>query len=60
MLKKFEGYGVDASSREAMAIRFVRASRTLVLEERLRKEGTPEQKAAFARLRNSESRNPLR
>ena len=46
-------------SREAFLWRFVRTARTIVLQEELKKSGTPAQKATFARLRASESRNPL-
>jgi hypothetical protein len=60
MLALYERSGDGASTREAMAIRFVRVTRTLVLEQQLRRQGTAAQKAAFARLRASESRNPLR
>jgi hypothetical protein len=49
----------SASTREAQTWRFVRATRTLYLEGKLQREGTAAQKAAFARLRVSESRNPL-
>lgn len=60
MLKIYERSGDGSSITEAMAIRFVRATRTLVLEQRLRQQGSAEQKAAFARIQASESRNPLR
>ncbi len=41
---------------EAQLLRFLRCARSLVLEERLKREGTPVQKADFARLRTSENR----
>jgi len=44
-------------SQEALLLRFVRCARTLVLEERLAREGTTAQKAIFARLRRSEERS---
>jgi hypothetical protein len=46
--------------REAKLLRFLRTANTLVLEQQLATRGTPAQKAVFARLRRSESRNPLR
>ena len=46
--------------RAAMLERFARAAYTLVLENRLRAEGTPAQQAAFAKLRTAEARNPLK
>ena len=51
-------YGA-ADVREAMLERFVRASYTVALQTQLRQSGTPQQRAIFARLRNSEGRNPL-
>jgi len=42
---------------EALLLRFLRCARTIVLEERLAHEGTPAQKAVFARLRRSEDRS---
>ena len=42
---------------EALLLRFLRCARTIVLEERLEREGTPAQKAVFARLRKSEERS---
>lgn len=49
----------DADIREAMLWRFLRTCRTVVLQTELKKSGTPAQRAFFARLRKSESRNPL-
>ena len=46
--------------RVAMLERFVRGAYSVVLGQRVRREGTPEQKAAFAKLRGAESRNPLK
>ncbi|HEX8551773.1 MAG TPA: hypothetical protein VF681_09485 [Abditibacteriaceae bacterium] len=46
--------------RHALLLRFVRATRTVTLQTRLKANGTPEQKAILARLRTSEGRNPLR
>ena len=46
--------------RVAMLERFVRGCYTVVLGGRVRRDGTPEQKAAFAKLRGAESRNPLK
>ena len=46
--------------RVAMLERFVRGCYTVVLGQRVRRDGTPEQKAAFAKLRLAESRNPLK
>ena len=45
--------------RAAMLLRFVRAARTVALQTHLLKHGTAQQKQDFARLRQSESRNPL-
>lgn len=39
--------------------RYVRACRSVILEDLLVKQGTEEQRAVLARLRKSESRNPL-
>lgn len=41
---------------EARLLRFLRVARSINLEGRLKREGTPAQKAAFARLRASEGR----
>ena len=46
--------------RAAMIERFARTAYTLVLENRLRAQGTPAQQAAFAKLRAAEGRNPLK
>jgi len=46
-----------AQVEEALLLRFLRCARTIVLEERLAREGTPAQKAVFARLRRSEDRS---
>lgn len=51
-------YGRDAV-QEAQLWRFLRSARTVMLEQWLAREGTPTQKAVFARLRRAESRNPL-
>jgi hypothetical protein len=58
-LKAWEAAQETDAAREAMLWRFVRAARTVVLQKRLAVEGTAAQKATFARLRASESRNPL-
>lgn len=42
---------------EARLLRFLRCARSITLEERLKREGTAEQKAVFARLRTSEGRS---
>ena len=53
-----ESTGLEAGEvREAMLSRFVDAGLTLVAEQKLAQSGTPEQKAAFARLRASEGRS---
>lgn len=49
----------SVSSRQAILWRFIRTARTVVLQDQLEKNGTPAQKAVFARLRLAESRNPL-
>jgi hypothetical protein len=59
-LKLWDRSSEIAYNREAMTWRFVRTTRTLFLEGRLQAEGTKAQKAAFARLRAAENRNPLR
>ncbi len=59
-LQAWETQSGAASTREAQCVRFVRAARTLWLENRLRSGGTAAQKAAFAQLRAAESKNPLR
>jgi len=59
-LKLWGAQSEDAATHEAQCQRFVRAARTLFLEEKLKNEGTATQKLVFARLRNAESRNPLR
>jgi hypothetical protein len=56
----FTDYSDSSELREAKLYRFMRASYTVVLQKRLRTKGTPEQKAIFARLRTSESRNFLK
>lgn len=56
----YGAYNKSASQKgeveEAQLLRFLRCARSLVLEERLAREGTPAQKAGFARLRTSENR----
>ncbi len=49
-----------AEVREAMLERFGRVVYTIFLQNRLREKGTPEQLAAFVRLRAAEGRNPLK
>lgn len=56
----YEDATVMAEKREAKLWRFLRAARTVVLQKRLQERGTAEQKAVFARLRSSESRNFLK
>ena len=46
--------------RKAMIERFVRGCYSVVLAQRVQTDGTPEQQAAFAKLRAAEARNPLR
>lgn len=46
--------------REAMLERFVRGCYSVVLGQRVRRDGTPAQQAAFVKLRGAEARNPLR
>ena len=46
--------------RLSMLERFVRGAYTVVLGQRIRKEGTPAQMAAFVKLRGAEGRNPLK
>lgn len=53
-----DAYGAS-EVRDAMLERFLRAAHTIVLQNRLIAEGTPQQQAVFARLRRSEGRNPL-
>ena len=43
--------------QEARLLRFLRCARSITLEQRLKREATPAQKAVFARLRTSESRS---
>ena len=53
--------GAESSEvRQAMWERFVRGAYTVILGARLQRDGTPEQRAIFARLRAGEARNPLR
>jgi hypothetical protein len=58
-VKQWSAIGEQAPVREAKLWRFIRAARTIVLQKRLAQSGTPAQKAIFARLRTSESKNPL-
>ena len=46
--------------RIAMLERFVRGAYSVILGQRVRREGTPAQMAEFAKLRAAEARNPLR
>ena len=46
--------------RAAKLWRFVRMARTVILQERVKSQGTSEQKAVLARLRTRESRNFLK
>ena len=46
--------------RKAMLERFVRGCYSVVLGARVQTDGTPEQQAAFAKLRAAEARNPLK
>ena len=46
--------------RAAMLERFARGAYTVVLQNRLREKGAPEQLAAFIKLRAAEGRNPLK
>ena len=59
-INKFSRAQGNGETRAAMLERFVRAAYTVVLQNRLRDEGTPAQQAAFARLRKAEGRNPLK
>ena len=58
----YQGYELsqnDSQNREveeAQLLRFLRVARSINLERRLQREGTPAQKAVFARLRTSEGR----
>ncbi len=45
-----------AEVEEAQLLRFLRCARSVTLQRRLDQEGTPDQKAVFARLRTSEDR----
>ena len=58
-LSKYSRAQGQAEVREAMLERFVRAVYTVVLQNRVRDEGTPAQKTALAKLRTAEGRNPL-
>ncbi len=49
-----------AEVREAMLERFGRGVYTIFLQNRLREKGTPQQLAAFVKLRVAEGRNPLK
>ena len=59
----YQGYTKSLASEDAREVeearlhRFVRLGRTIILTKRLEREGTPNQKAIFARLRASESRS---
>lgn len=58
----YSAYNKSASTsanevEEAQLLRFLRCARSLMLEARLEREGTPAQKAGFARLRASENRS---
>lgn len=46
--------------RKAMLERFVRGCYSVVLAQRVQTDGTPEQQAAFAKMRAAEARNPLK
>ena len=59
-LAKFTRAQSAAEVREAMLERFARAVYTIALQNRLNTEGTPTQKAAFARIRAAEARNPIK
>ena len=59
--QSYESDGGDTTEvREAKLLRFLRTSYTVVLQKRMKDKGTAEQKATFARLRTSESRNFLK
>jgi len=62
--KAYQSYQSDGGEtsevREAKLLRFLRTSYTIALQKRLKEKGTAEQKATFARLRTSESRNFLK
>ena len=47
----------DGEIEEARLLRFLREGRSIILTQRLQKDGTPDQKATFARFRTSESRS---
>ena len=59
-LAKFSRAQGAAEVREAMLERFGRAVYTIVLQTKMRAQGTPEQQAAFEKFRRAESRNPIR
>ena len=59
-LAKYSRAQSNSEVREAMLERFVRAAYTVVLQNRVRDEGTPAQKMALAKLRTAEGRNPLK
>ena len=59
-LAKYSRAQSNSEVREAMLERFVRGAYTIILQNRVRDEGTPAQKMALARLRTAEGRNPLR
>jgi hypothetical protein len=56
---KVLGSQMDKDVRISMLTRFVRVCRSVILEDLLEKRGSSEQRANLARLRKSESRNPL-
>ena len=47
----------DGEVEEARLLRFLREGRSIILTQRLQKDGTPDQKAVFARLCTSENRS---
>ncbi len=60
VMEEWSALSDNAAKREAQCVRFVRAARTIFLEQKLKTEGTATQKQVFARLRLAEGRNPLR
>lgn len=59
-ITRYYAYDNGPDVQEALLLRFTRMAETIRLQKRLQTVGTPAQKAAFARLRNAEGRNPLR
>ena len=59
-LNKYQRASGNGEVKVAMLERFVRGAYTIILQNKLRAQGTPAQQAAFNKLRNAEARNPIK